>query len=144
MDVFRARDRLIDDCQEFTGNFADIHEKVIRERVDMQMARGHQWPDPRLSLNPNSVSGGMITDLVAEGRLHPECERFFQLKDDGSEDTLLRRHRHQREAIEAARAASTYVPAFTRPRNCGRVEEGRMGHSAHRVSASTLPRGTGS
>ena len=33
MDVFRVRDRLIDDYRDFTGSFVDIHDKNIREHV---------------------------------------------------------------------------------------------------------------
>jgi hypothetical protein len=36
------------------------------------MARGYQWPDPWLSLNPNFASGGTITDLITEGLLQPD------------------------------------------------------------------------
>jgi hypothetical protein len=109
MDVFRVRDRLIDDYRDFTGSFVDIHDKNIREHVDDRMARGYQWPDPWLSLNPNFASGGTITDLVERGLLHPECERIFRLKDDNPDGPVLRLHRHQREAIEAARTGSSYV-----------------------------------
>jgi hypothetical protein len=82
MDVFRVRDRLIDDYREFTGSFVDIHDKNIREHVAERMARGYQWPDPWLSLNPNFASGGTVTDLLAEGLLRPECENIFRLKDN--------------------------------------------------------------
>ena len=109
MDVFRVRDRLIDDYREFTGSFVDIHDKNIREHVAERMARGYQWPDPWLSLNPNFASGGTITDLITEGLLHPECERIFRLKDDNPDGPVLRLHQHQREAIEAARTGSSYV-----------------------------------
>ena len=71
MDVFRVRDRLIEDYREFTGSFVDIHDKDIREHVAERMASGYQWPDPWLSLNPNFASGGTITELVAEGLLQP-------------------------------------------------------------------------
>ena len=64
MDVFRVRDRLIDDYRDFTGSFVDIHDKIIRGHVAERMARGYQWPDPWLSLNPNFASGGTITELV--------------------------------------------------------------------------------
>ena len=80
MDVFRVRDRLIEDYREFTGSFVDIHDKTIREHVAERMALGYQWPDPWLSLNPKFASGGTITELVAEGLLQPECERIFRLK----------------------------------------------------------------
>ena len=109
MDVFRVRDRLIDDYRDFTGSFVDIHDKNIREHVVERMAQGYQWPDPWLSLNPNFASGGTITDLVTEGLLRPECERIFRLKDDNPDGPVLRLHQHQREAIEAARTGSSYV-----------------------------------
>ena len=83
MDVFRVRNRLIEDYREFTGSFVDIHDKTIREHVAERMARGYQWPDPWLSLNPNFASGGTITELVTERLLQPECERIFRLKNNG-------------------------------------------------------------
>jgi len=109
MDVFRVRDRLIDDYRDFTGSFVDIHDKNIAEHVAERMASGYQWPDPWLSLNPNFASGGTITELVAEGLLQPECERIFRLKDDNPDGPVLRLHQHQREAIEAARTGGSYV-----------------------------------
>jgi len=109
MDVFRVRDQLIHDYREFTGSFVEILDARIRQHVDERMARGYQWPDPWLSLNPNFASGGAITDLVAGGLLQPECERIFRLKDDGADGAVLRLHQHQREAIEAARSGSSYV-----------------------------------
>jgi ATP-dependent helicase YprA (DUF1998 family) len=109
MDVFRVRDRLIEDYREFTGSFVDIHDKTIRDHVAERMARGYQWPDPWLSLNPNYASGGTITELVRAGLLHPECERIFRLKQDDSDGPVLRLHLHQREAIEAARTGNSYV-----------------------------------
>ena len=42
MDVFRVRDRLIEDYREFTGSFVDIHDPRIRKHVDERMARGYQ------------------------------------------------------------------------------------------------------
>ena len=109
MDVFRVRDRLIEDYREFTGSFVDSHDKTIREHVDERMARGYQWPDPWLSLNPDFASGGTITELRAEELLQPECERIFRLKNNGHAGEVLRLHQHQREAIEAAHAGHNYV-----------------------------------
>src|SRR5215472_6385197 len=109
MDVFRVRDRLIEDYREFTGSFVDIHDKTIRDHVAERMARGYQWPDPWLSLNPNFASGGTITELVEAGLLQPECERIFRLKEQGPDGPVLRLHMHQREAIEAARTGDSYV-----------------------------------
>jgi ATP-dependent helicase YprA (DUF1998 family) len=109
VDVFGVRDRLIEDYREFTGSFVDIHDPDIADHVRDRMARGYQWPDPWLSLNPSFASGGTITDLVAEGLLQPECERIFRLKDENPDGPVLRLHQHQREAIEAARTGASYV-----------------------------------
>src|SRR5215472_12558636 len=109
MDVFGVRDKLIDDYRDFTGSFVDIHDPRIAEHVADRMASGYQWPDPWLSLNPTFASGGTITELVAAGLLQPECERIFRLKESGPDGPVLRLHRHQREAIEAARTGGSYV-----------------------------------
>jgi ATP-dependent helicase YprA (DUF1998 family) len=109
MDVFGVRDRLIEDYRDFTGSFVDIHDKSIADHVRDRMHRGYQWPDPWLSLNPNFASGGTITELVEQGLLHSECERIFRLKDENPDGPVLRLHKHQREAIEAARTGSSYV-----------------------------------
>jgi ATP-dependent helicase YprA (DUF1998 family) len=109
VEVFHVRDRLIEDYRDFTGSFVDIHDKNISDHVRDRMARGYQWPDPWLSLNPNFASGGTITDLVAEGLLNPECERIFRLKDQNPDGPAIRLHKHQREAIEAARTGASYV-----------------------------------
>src|SRR5271169_581101 len=98
MDVFRVRDRLIDDYREFTGSFVDIHDKAIREHVDERMAKGYQWPDPWLSLNPSFAPGGTISELVGQGLLQDAAKDIFRLANRQE----LRLHRHQKEAIEAA------------------------------------------
>ena len=109
MDVFGVRDRLIEDYREFTGSFVDIHDRPSANTSHERMARGYQWPEPWLSLNPNFASGGTVTELVAEGLLQPDCEKIFRLKDDDPDGPVLRLHQHQREAIEAARPGSSYV-----------------------------------
>jgi superfamily II DNA/RNA helicase len=105
MDVFGVRDRLIDDYREFTGSFVDIHDPAIRAHVEDRMARGYQWPDPWLSLNPSFATGGTITELAGQGLLQPECEKIFRHPNG----KVLRLHQHQREAIEAARTGQSYV-----------------------------------
>jgi superfamily II DNA/RNA helicase len=105
VDVFGVRDRLIGDYREFTGSFVDIHDAAIRQHVEERMAKGYQWPDPWLSLNPSFASGGTISELVAEGLLQPKATEIFRL-DNGQE---LRLHRHQKEAVEAARTGKSYV-----------------------------------
>ena len=108
MDVFRVRDRLIEDYREFTGSFVDIHDKNprARRRADgprVPVARPVAVAQPELRLGRHDHRAG------SEGLLQPECEEIFRLKDDDPDGSALRLHRHQREAIEAARPGSNYV-----------------------------------
>src|SRR6266404_4352242 len=99
VDVFHVRDRLIEDYREFTGSFVDIHDETIRQHVDERMANGYQWPDPWLSLNPSFASGGTVPELITEGLLQPGSSGIFRLPNVPE----LRLHRHQAEAIKAAK-----------------------------------------
>lgn len=111
MDVFQVHDHLIDDYREFTSGFTEIRDPRIREHIDRRLHEGDQWPDPYPSLNPSFASGGSVPELVAEGLLHPDCERIFRVGKDERDSTgqPLDLHQHQREAIEIARGGSSYV-----------------------------------
>lgn len=111
MDVFKIHEQLIDDYRSFTSGSVEVRDRRIRAHVEQQLSEGHQWPDPWLSLNPSFETGGSISQLVAEGLLHPECERVFRVKahkDDPGSSTLTL-HRHQREAVEVAQSGKSYV-----------------------------------
>jgi hypothetical protein len=62
-------------------------------------------------VEPAFASGGRVDELVADGLLHPECERIFRpkrtIEDAGQAPITL--HRHQRDAVEVARTGSSYV-----------------------------------
>lgn len=111
MDIFRVHKELIDDYRLFTTAAVEPRDPRIRQHVQDELAAGKQWPQPWVSLNPTFASGGSIDDLVAEGLLHPECQRIFrpkqQIDDTGTHPITL--HRHQREAIETARSGKSYV-----------------------------------
>lgn len=110
MDVFKLHEQLIADYQAFTAGFTEIHDPGIRKHVERRQHAGDQWPDPYLSLNPNFAPGGSIPELVAEGLLHPDCERIFRIgKDEDTGGHPLNLHQHQREAIEIARGGLSYV-----------------------------------
>lgn len=111
MDAFEVHRRLIADYHAFTEGFVSARDERIAEVVAEQSARGLQWPDPWLSLNPSFAPGGRVDELVADGALHPECARIFRpklsLDDPGTSSILL--HRHQRDAIEVAARGESYV-----------------------------------
>ncbi|WP_436778207.1 DEAD/DEAH box helicase [Yinghuangia sp. YIM S09857] len=113
MDVFEVHRRLISDYRDFTSGAVVVGDQRIKETVEDALVQGSQWPDPWLSLNPSFASGGSVTELVDAGILHPECAKIFRTgKTPGNPDALGRPitfHRHQRDAIEAARSGDSYV-----------------------------------
>ncbi|MEU6883691.1 DEAD/DEAH box helicase [Streptomyces viridosporus] len=113
VDVFKVHEQLIADYRSFTTSSVLVKNDRIQNTVDEALVQGDQWPDPWLSLNPSFAPGGTVTQLVREGLLHPECERIFRVgkEKDGSlqQGRPIAFHRHQRDAIEVARAGGSYV-----------------------------------
>ena len=111
MDVFALRAALIEDYRSFSGSFVQPRDEQIKTFLERRLASSEQWPDPWLSLNPSFATGGMAADLISEGLLHSGAERIFRIKDSPSDlgrDPIVF-HRHQRDAIEAARSGESYV-----------------------------------
>jgi ATP-dependent helicase YprA (DUF1998 family)/very-short-patch-repair endonuclease len=111
VDVFGLRERLVQDYANFTRSFVVIRDERIRERVDRELEAGLLWPHPIVQLNPAFEPGGTIDDLVGEGLLHERCRQIFRRgkSTERPEGEQLRLHRHQREAIEAARNGGNYA-----------------------------------
>ena len=109
MDVFSFRDRVVEDYGQFSRSFTQIKAPDLRDFVDGRYGAGEYWPSPLIQLNPSFVGGGSISELVAEGLLHPECSRIFRWGKDRGDGVELRLHRHQREAIVIARAGGSLV-----------------------------------
>ena len=110
MNVFEFRDRLVADYGAYVTSFISIRDPRIQERVDRDLAEGLLWPEPSIGLNPSFAKGAWIDELVTQGVLHAECGRIFRIKrskDDAGAG--LRLHRHQLDAIHAARAGRNYV-----------------------------------
>jgi hypothetical protein len=111
MDVFEFRDRLVSEYERFTRSFVRIRAPDIKSHVDAEYAAGRFWPAPMVQLNPAFVAGGEIGQLVAEGLLHPECERIFRVNKtaDGAPGKSLVLHMHQEDAIRIAKRRESYV-----------------------------------
>jgi len=111
MDVFHLRDQLIEDYRSYVSSFMAIRDARIRERVETSLTGGLLWPEPRIGLNPAFEPGGWVDDLVAQGLLHPECERIFRVDKSKANPggRRMRLHRHQVDAIREARAGHNYV-----------------------------------
>jgi ATP-dependent helicase YprA (DUF1998 family) len=110
VNIFDLRDNLIADYATFLRGFLKIRDQRIEQFVEGELDRGVLWPEPWISLNPGFAPGGSIPDLVREGTLHPGNDRIFRRKSlHNPIGEPLRLHRHQREALDAARAGDNYV-----------------------------------
>lgn len=111
MNVFTLRRQLIDEYSDYIKSFIHIKDAKIAEKVSDELKAGFLWPDPLIQLNPSFEPGATIEDLVGAGTLHQECKKIFR-KGKSEKDpngTVLRLHRHQEEAIQAARAGNNYI-----------------------------------
>ncbi|WP_344941223.1 DEAD/DEAH box helicase [Sphaerisporangium flaviroseum] len=104
-------EQLITDYDEFTTSLVSVRDPRIAAYLRDEREARVRWPYPWVSLNPSFAGGGTITELIAQGVLHPACEQFFRPKanenDPGTRTITL--HQHQREAVEAARDGRSYV-----------------------------------
>jgi ATP-dependent helicase YprA (DUF1998 family) len=111
MDVFALRDHLIADYNRYVASFMAIRDQRIKTRVDENLAAGLLWPDPPIGLNPAFEPGGWIDDLVTEGLLHEDAKHVFRTGKSAANPLgeRMRMHRHQVDAIRAARDDRSYV-----------------------------------
>ena len=109
MDVFSLREQLIGDYARYIQSFIRINDPRISEHVDQELRDGLLWPDPLIQLNPNFEPGAWIDELVGDGILHPGCSQIFRLKEPDGASKPLRLHRHQTDAVDAARSGDNYV-----------------------------------
>src|SRR3954453_21022123 len=111
MDVFALRQALVSDYRQYAESFLTIRDERVREHVRRELDEGLLWPEPRIQLNPSFEPGGWIDDLVDSGALHDECRRIFRAGKEGPNESgrRLRLHRHQTDAVEAARTGGSYV-----------------------------------
>ena len=71
----------------------------------MPVDTGKFWPDALLSLNPRSMAGPTVDELVASGYLDDGTGKVFRFLGT----TPLRFHRHQAEAITKAKQGKSFV-----------------------------------
>jgi len=111
MDVFRVRDQLIESYEAYMRSFLRIRDPRIVAKVDEGLAAGVLWPHPLIQLNPAFEPGRSIDELVTEGVLHPTCRQVFRggKSPERPQGRLLRLHRHQEDAVRAARRGVSYV-----------------------------------
>lgn len=106
MNVFELRDNVIDEYKEYVSSFLTIQDDRIRGFVEDELInKGTLWPPALIQLNPSYEKTVTIDQLVADGKLHPECARIF--RDANGEPITL--FRHQQEAIEIALSGKDFV-----------------------------------
>ncbi|MBN2373294.1 DEAD/DEAH box helicase, partial [bacterium] len=110
MDIFNLRDNLVNDYREYIQSFIQIQDKRIREYVEKNLEEGFLWPDPLIQMNPSFEPGERIDELVQKGILHHECSRIFRIKQRPEDSgKSLRLHRHQSDALKAAKTGGNYI-----------------------------------
>ena len=100
-DVFALRDRVVTEYRDYVESFVHIRDAAIDKFVRDRLAKGELWPEAVLQLNPAYERGRTLGALAEAGEIAPETTRFF------GED--LRLHRHQEEALAAARRKEPYI-----------------------------------
>lgn len=75
MEAFAFRDQLVADYADYVRSFITARDARMRKYVDEVLDGGTLWPQPLIQLNPAFAAGESLGALVADGVLHPECER---------------------------------------------------------------------
>jgi superfamily II DNA/RNA helicase/very-short-patch-repair endonuclease len=110
MNVFELRERLVSEYEEYTRSFITVRDDRLRQAIEQELRGGLLWPEPIVQLNPAFEAGEWIDELADERILHEECRRIFRIKSqEDPEGRPLRLHRHQADAVKAARTGGSYV-----------------------------------
>ena len=107
--VFKFRDRLIEEYATFSRSFVTIKAPDIKAEVDRQYEGGRYWPEPLIQINPHYKRKETVQQLSADGLLHSECAKIFKIGKGNKHPQDLRLYAHQIEAIERAKAGHSYV-----------------------------------
>jgi hypothetical protein len=100
-DVFRLREHVVQEYRDYVESFVHVLDPGIDEFVRQRLTEGELWPEAVLQLNPAYEPGPTLGELAASGAILAETARFF-----GPD---LRLHRHQAEALTAARRGDNYI-----------------------------------
>ena len=110
MDVFKLCNTLISNYTDYIKSFITIQDKGISKHVEQELQKGVLWPDPLIQLNPNFEPGEWIEAHVSQGTLHPQANQIFRLdKNKSPVGKPMRLHRHQSDAVVAAKSGDNYV-----------------------------------
>jgi hypothetical protein len=68
-DVFKFKDSIIQEYEQFARSFTQISAQDIREYVNAEYKKGRYWPPPLIQVNPNYKKSKTIQELVSEGTI---------------------------------------------------------------------------
>ncbi|HVO32980.1 MAG TPA: DEAD/DEAH box helicase, partial [Elusimicrobiota bacterium] len=100
MNVFDLDRSMISEYAAFARSFTKIRADDIRVQIDAAYESGRYWPEPIIQINPQFKLDCLVSQLVANGVLHPSCDLIFR-------DWKLRTH--QAQAIHLARQRKSFV-----------------------------------
>jgi len=109
MNIFELRQHISTDYKNYARGFINIADPHIKQAIEGAFHDDTFLPEPLIQLNPNFESGGTVPDLVEGGLLHPNCKPIFRRNKDVGAGEPLRLHYHQRQAIELANNAQSYI-----------------------------------
>ncbi|MCF8112187.1 MAG: DEAD/DEAH box helicase [Desulfobacteraceae bacterium] len=110
MDVFKIRDRIIEDYAKYVRSFIQIHDPRISEHVEQELENGFLWSEPLIQVNPGFEVGAWLDKLVDSEVLHKECKKIFRVsKDQITGGRGLQLYKHQVDAIHAAKTDNNYI-----------------------------------
>lgn len=108
MDVFKLREDLVDDYEDYVKGVTLIEDERIRAAVHHEFDAGLLWPDPVVQINPSFEPGPTIEQLAADGTVHPTLAQIFRVDKKGK-NASVRLHRHQLDALTKAHARQPYI-----------------------------------
>jgi len=77
LDAFQLHSQIMADYRLFVDSFVNIKDKIIRKKVEDEMAGGKFWPEPLLQFNPAFEFGDSVQNLCSEGILNPSIQDIF-------------------------------------------------------------------
>ena len=109
MDVFELRRRLVDDYERYIRSFISIRDDRIRDEVDSNLAAACSGPSRASASTRRSSRAAGSTTWSTTAVSTPSARRSSGSSRTTAPSGRSRFHRHQVEAIEAARSGANYV-----------------------------------
>ena len=104
LDIFNFRNEVIEDYRRYIESFLKIRDRKVKAFVDEELEKGQLWTNPLVQLNPSYKKGATVTDLIQQGILHPDCQKYFS-----KNGKPFQFHYHQQQAFETSHRQEPFV-----------------------------------